>query len=357
MKNLIPLLAISAATLLGHSCTAARMIAFNSPTTHDSELFLNAVLPAADTAFEPLCRQHYNACPAVDSLFHDPYTTGIIILRGDSIVYSRFEGRHTSNTPADLFSLSKSFVGALAGIAIAQGHITSPDDPVAKYLPQCAQILGDSACVRDLLNMRAGIRENHWQMARLYYARNLDRTMPQAAQHTLRGQYHYANLSTQLLACLIEQSTGRTFTDYFIDNYWIPTAPQCEGFWSADSRRHLNTRAFCGLSISPIEVLKLGMIYRDGGTLNGRQIIPAEWVHYTINPPYKSADRGGATYHCQWYILEPDTEFMGQGLMGQILYINRTTDTVIARFGIRRGKTDWTATLRHIATLPDRYFR
>ena len=346
-----------ATALLCQACTAARMIAFNTPTTHDSELFLNAILPAADTPFEPSCRVHYNACPTIDSLFEDDYTTGIIILRGDSIIYSRFEGRHTIDTPADLFSLSKSFVGALVGIAISQGYISSPHDPVSKYLPQCAEILSDSTCVCDLLNMRSGVHETHWQMAHMYYTPNLDRTTPRTIRRVPHGEYHYANLSTQLLACLIEQATGRPLTDYFIDNYWIPTAPRSEGYWSVDSRRNLNPRAFCGLSITPIDVLKLGMIYRDGGILNGRQIVPAEWVHYTVNPPYTSADRGGSTYHCQWYILEPDTEFMGQGLMGQILYINRTTDTIVARFGIRRGKTDWTAELRRISALSDRYFR
>ena len=201
--------------------------------------------------------------------------------------------------------------------------------------------------------MRVGMFENYWLMARLYYTCNLRQTATRAQHNLPHGQFSYANLSTQLLAHLIERATGQSLTDYFIDNYWITTSPKHTGFWSVDSRRHLCTRAFCGLSITPVEVLKLGMIYRDKGTLNGRQIIPSEWVHHTINPPSTSPDRGGATYHCQWYIIEPDIEFMGQGLMGQILYINRATNTIIARFGTRRGKTDWTAELRRIATLPD----
>ncbi|MBQ8864311.1 MAG: serine hydrolase [Rikenellaceae bacterium] len=339
------------------SCTAARMATFGSPTIHDSRIFLNVVLPATDTCIQIHRPEVCNACPAIDSLFDDHYTTGIVVARGDSIVYHRFTEECALGRPADLFSLSKSFVGALAGIALAQGFITSIEDSVAKYLPECAEILGDSARVCDLLNMRVGMFENRWLTARLYYTPNLDRTTSHAHHNLPHGDYSYANLSTQLLAEVIESATGYSLTDYFIDNYWIPTAPHSEGFWSIDSRRCANTRAFCGLSIAPEEVIKLGMIYRDGGQFRGRQIVPAEWVQHSVNPPYESADRGGATYHCQWYILEPDTEFMGQGLMGQILYINRTTDTVVARFGIRRGKTDWTAELRRIATLPDRYFR
>ncbi len=355
MRLSAPLVAFLAA-LLFEGCTATRILTFNTPTTHDSELFLNAILPASDTPFKPLRRNYYGACPAIDTLFEDLYTTGIIVARGDSIIYCHFKGNCDYNKVTDLFSLSKSFVGALTGIALTQGYITSIDDPVAKYLPESAKLLSDSACICDLLNMRSGIYEPRWQMAQMYYTRNLNRTSLHAIRKHPHGEYNYANISTQLLAKLIEQATGQPLIDYFIDNYWIPSSAEHEGFWSLDSQQHLGVRAFCGLSITPTEVLKLGMIFRDGGSLGGHQIIPAEWISHTTNPPYTSNDRGGTTYHCQWYIINPDTEFLGQGLMGQILYVNRATDTVVARFGVRRGNTNWTRELQRIASLPDRFF-
>ena len=278
-------------------------------------------------------------------------------MRGDSIIYSRFIEEFSLNTPTDLFSLSKSFIGALTGIAIEQGYIHSTSDSISKYLPEYSAILGDSARICDLLNMRLGMFEPHIHSARLYYTPNLCQTTARLHHNTPHGEYHYSSNATQILAFLIEQATGRPLEEYFIDNYWIPCASECEGFWSLDSKRHRNIRAFCGLCTTPAELLKLGMIYRDKGRLFGRQIVPAEWVEYTINPPYSADDREGATYHCQWYIVNPGQEFLGQGLMGQILYVNRTTDTIVARFGIQRGKTNWTAELGRISTLPDNLFR
>lgn len=356
MKHISSLLASLLAALLIEGCTAARILTFNVPTIRDSKLFPAATLPASDAPFEPLRRDYYCVCPAIDSLLEDLYTTGIIVARGDSIIYCRFKGGYSANKNTDLFSLSKSFVGALTGIALAEGHITSIDDPVVKYLPECAQFLSDSTRVCDLLNMRGGIYETHWCTAQMYYTRNLSRTTIRSIRQHPHGEYSYANISTQLLAGLIEQATGQTLTDYFVENYWLPSATSHEGQWTFDSHKHLSVRAFCGLSITPIDVVKLGMIYRDGGALGGRQIVPAEWVSHILNPPYTSNDRGGATYHCQWYIINPDTEFLGQGFMGQILYVNRATDTVVARFGVRRGKTDWTRTMQQIATLPDQHF-
>lgn len=344
-------------TLLLSACTTARMLCFNRPTVHDSRLFINAVLPESDTPICPTRCAPFYACPAVDTLFDDECTQGIVILRGDSIIYNHFTEEFALDTPADLFSLSKSFVGALTGIAIAQGYIDSVDDSITKYLPEYSKILGDSARICDVLNMRLGMFEPHLHTARLYYTPNLSRTTASLCHNTPHGEYHYSSNCTQILAYLIEHATGFSFEEYFIDNYWIPCAAEREGFWSIDSHKHRNIRAFCGLCITPVELLKLGMIYRDNGTLYGRQILPAEWVEYTINPPYASNDREGATYHCQWYIVNPGLEFLGQGLMGQILYVNRATDTVVARFGTQRGKTDWTAVLGQISALPDDLFR
>lgn len=338
------------------SCTAARMALFNRPTTHDSRHFVNVVLPTSDTAKEPPRRTQFYACPTIDSLFDDGNTLGIVVLRGDSIIYSHFEGDLSLDTPTDLFSLSKSFVGALTGIAIEQGYIRSAEDSIARYLPHCASFLGDSARICDLLNMRIGMFEPQLHTAHLYYTPNLDRTATHLPHNRPHGEYHYASNSTQLLASIIEQATGCTFEEYFIDNYWIPCAASHDGFWSVDSNRHRNVKAFCGLCITPVELLKLGIIYRDNGALWGQQIVPKKWIQHTLNPPYHTCDRDAATYHCHWYIINPDHEFLGQGLMGQILYVNRTTNTIIARFGTARGTTDWTAELGRISALPDSYF-
>ena len=349
---LASILLISLAT----SCTATRMLLLASPTIHDSRHTLNAILPTSDEPEEIPCRCTMYACPAIDTLFEDGHTAGIVVVRGDSIIYSRFDEGLSLHTPADLFSLSKSFVGTLAGIAIEQGYIDSIEDSVSRYLPACAALLGDSARICDVLNMRTGMFETHLATALLYYSDNLARALPYNHQNRPHGEYHYASAATQFLAAIIEQATGVPLERYFIDNYWVAIAPKDEGYWAVDSRSGLHTKAFCGLCITPAELLKLGMIYRDGGRYNGRQIVPEWWVTHTINPPYSSDDRQGTTYHCQWYIKKPGREFLGQGLMGQILYVNRTTDTIIARFGTRRGERDWTATLAALSALPDSSF-
>jgi CubicO group peptidase (beta-lactamase class C family) len=56
------------------------------------------------------------------------------------------------------FSTAKSFVSALIGAAIADGSITSVDDPVIKFITQIAGRGLDSKTIRNLLLMNSGIR-------------------------------------------------------------------------------------------------------------------------------------------------------------------------------------------------------
>lgn len=335
-------------------CTTLRMFVFSIPTDRDTPLFCSDTLPVSYNPYR-LATAHFAPSEAVDTMFEDLSTTAVIVVRGDSVVYSRYADGYGPDTCCDMFSVTKSFVGALLGIAVGQGYL-SPTDLVSKYLPATGARLSDSVRVIDLVNMRAGIGESGYQTALLYYTPNLARNTATAYAEIPLGMFAYASRATQLLGYVIEAATGVPLTDYFIDNYWLPTRAANRGFWSVDSRRHHATRCFCGLCITPSEVVKLGMIYRDGGMLNGCRIVPQEWIERTLNPAVESADRNNSTYNCGWYIVRPDHEFMAQGFLGQILYVNRDTDTVVARFGKERASTDWVAAMQRLAASCINYY-
>ena len=85
-----------------------------------------------------------------DYLGHFP-VTGILLLRGDTILLERYQyGR----TDADRFmsaSMAKSVVSLLAGVAIADGRIQSLDDPAARYVPGLAGTPYGETSLRALL--------------------------------------------------------------------------------------------------------------------------------------------------------------------------------------------------------------
>jgi hypothetical protein len=57
-------------------------------------------------------------------------------------------------------SVAKSFISALVGIAIEEGHINSIEDPVTKYDPGLLGSAYDNVSIKDILQMSSGARWN-----------------------------------------------------------------------------------------------------------------------------------------------------------------------------------------------------
>lgn len=56
------------------------------------------------------------------------------------------------------WSVAKSFVSALVGIALAEGVIRSVDDAVSDYVPTLAGSGYDGVRIEDILQMSSGVR-------------------------------------------------------------------------------------------------------------------------------------------------------------------------------------------------------
>jgi len=90
------------------------------------------------------------------------------------------------------------------------------------------------------------------------------------------------------------------------------------------------------------------MMIRDRGQVKGEQVIPASWVDATLeiddslranmaaNPKY--GDDPWLAYHNMWWVLDDQAgEYCAVGIHGQVIYINRSADTVMAWFSSQPG--------------------
>jgi len=136
---------------------------------------------------------------------------------------------------------------------------------------------------------------------------------------------------------LLRESTNKSITEFMIEELWNPIGAEHDGFWVVDSKNM--ELAFGGFNATARDYAKLGELYRQGGKLNGNQIVPAKWVIDSITPdaPHlvpgnntQSADNRGYGYH--WWI--PDSEsgdFMAIGVYNQFIYVSPKTKIVIVK--------------------------
>ena len=71
-----------------------------------------------------------------DSFLKKTKTIAFIVIRNDSLIYEAYPDGDSSNSIFPSFSVAKSFVSALIGIAIDEGYIKSESDSITKYLTE-----------------------------------------------------------------------------------------------------------------------------------------------------------------------------------------------------------------------------
>ena len=175
---------------------------------------------------------------AFDEFLRGTGTLGFVVLDDDLLVYERYFGGADRQTRQTSFSVAKSFLSTLIGIAIDEGLIGSVTDPVTEYLPELSERdpRFERITLRDLLTMSSGIRYEEQSLplpwgddVDTYYGTDL-RDLGLSATQIVRppGQeWLYNNYNPLLLGLVLERATGTSVSDYMATE--ALAAPGCRG--------------------------------------------------------------------------------------------------------------------------------
>jgi CubicO group peptidase (beta-lactamase class C family) len=89
-------------------------------------------------------------------------TAAFIVIKNDSVEYEKYFTPFTVTTLLPSFSVAKSFVSTLVGIALEEGKIKSLQQPITDYIPELLKNDKRFANItlQNLLDMRSGIKWN-----------------------------------------------------------------------------------------------------------------------------------------------------------------------------------------------------
>ena len=311
-------------------------------------------------------------------------TAAIVVVKQGKILMERYYNGYQRDSVVTSFSVAKSVVSALVGIALRDGHITSIDEPITRYLPELAGAdqRFSRITIRNLLEMRSGIRfdegyNSPWTDAsKFYLTQNLTTKLKgMAIERAPDERYHYSSGDTQLLGSIVQRATGTPLPRYLQEQIWQPMGAAYDASWSIDSVDSQQPKAFCCINARALDFARFGQVYLNGGSFNGRQIVPADWVRHSTeahnHPSGTPAERwnveapntrSAAFYAWQWRRvpvsdptsalgIKPGGDFYAQGLHGQFIYVAPAEDMVIVRLGLRYGNYRWPAVIGQIARL------
>ncbi len=250
----------------------ARTIATASPT------FSFPRAPAANPYASALRTSTYYADGGLDQFLASNQTTSFLVIKGGQLVYERYFNGYSEQSTVTSFSVAKSVLSALVGIAIEQGAIGSVQDPITKYLPELAKrdARFGAITIQDLLTMSSGL---DWQSngtnpgiwgddlsdpSETYYDPNL-RAL--ALQHTQIGgasgtAFAYNPYNALLIGMILERATHQSISHYLQETLWKPLGMEAAGSWSLDSTQDGFEKSESGLNGRAIDFAKFGQLFR-----------------------------------------------------------------------------------------------
>lgn len=291
------------------------------------------------------------------------YTDGIIIMHKGKIIYEKYPAGLKADGVHAAMSVSKSFTGTIAAILVSEG-VLDPSKKVREYIPELKDSGFADATVRQVMDMTTAIKYSEdyndpnadvWNYSTAGTVfRPADYKGPEnfyeylATVQKIDGQEHgeefgYRTVNTELLAWICSRVTGQKLTELISERIWKPLGAHYDGYYQLDPSGI--TFAGGGFNLNLRDMAMFGEMMRNGGKLNGRQIIPAAAAHDIAtggsDEAYKAVfAKGGEypkldgwSYHNMWWITNnAHGAYMARGVYGQAIYIDPAAEMVIARF-------------------------
>lgn len=283
-------------------------------------------------------------------------TVAFLVIRKDTVIYEKYFDGYDKEKVVPSFSMAKSVISMLIGCAIDDGFIKSVDEPITNYLPELKKNGFEKVTISNLLNMTSGIQFNEsyynpfGNAASIYYGRNLKKEISKLKlEEGNINTFSYSSGDSQILGLVLETSLkGRKISDYLEEKIWKPLGMEYNASWSLDKKGGVE-KTFCCLNSVAIDYAKLGRLFLNNGNWNGKQIISKEWVEKTSKSENNLS--GVSYYQNQWWIADKDEmSYFAQGILGQYIYVNPKTETIIVRLGRDYGKqSNWKSIFKTIS--------
>ncbi len=282
-------------------------------------------------------------------------TAALIVVKDGAIRFEDYWLTGGPDVPWISFSVAKSFVSALIGIAINDGHIASVEDLMTDYAPSLAGSAYDNVRIKDVLQMSSGARWNEdysdpmsdvFRLGAAVGGGSLDEFVASMSREFEPGTLcRYNSADTQALGLILACAIGQSITDYTVEKLWRPLGMESAGAWLLDSSGR--EMVFAGLMSTARDFAKLGELYRNNGVVNGTQVVPSEWVAASITPDAPhimpgavefSEDPAPVGYGYQWWIPGGDRgEYAAIGVYNQFIYVDPSRDVVIVKLSANRA--------------------
>jgi CubicO group peptidase (beta-lactamase class C family) len=336
---------------------------------HMRELIPSQLIPAAERGPAPLPasgRQLGNppvtridgSTATVEDVLADTFTDALVVLHDAKLVTERYYAGMTAGTRHLLMSVSKSIVGCVAGVLAGRG-LLDPRALVTSYVPEVSTSGYAGATIRDLLDMRTGVRFRETYTAPDAEVRVMERSMgwrparagdPVGAYAYLAslgtagphgGEFTYRSADSDMLGWACERVSGSRIADLISALIWQPIGAEHDAEVTCDplgSAVHDG-----GISATARDLARFGQMLLGDGMSQRRSVVPRAWLADARTPDedvraaFARTDNEpvlpGGWYRDQFWFIPGRSGpiLVCLGIHGQLVYVNRAARTVVVK--------------------------
>jgi CubicO group peptidase (beta-lactamase class C family) len=256
----------------------------------------------------------------------------LLVIRHGYLVSETYFQNYDAERKHELYSITKSFVATLVGIAIDQGVISGVNQKVTGFFPDKTFENNDDhkAAMRleDVLTMTTGLdwEEGDLAYGELYRSRDwvkhmLDKRMSEAPG----SHFNYCSGCSHLLSAIVQKQTGMS-TQEFAEKYLFKPLGIERYSWSSDAEGI--AIGGWGLQMAPRDMAKLGYLYLHGGNWDGQQIVSSAWIEEATRQHVETEDEGYG-YGYQWWTYSPLGAYAAIGMGGQTVIVAPDLDLIV----------------------------
>lgn len=282
-------------------------------------------------------------------------TDGFLILRGDRVISEQYFGSMNSRTRHLVMSVTKSIVSCVAATLVAEGRL-DPAAPVERYVPELANTGYAGARVRDVLDMRTGVKFSEAYLDPDAEVRIMERSMGWAPRKeddplgmypyilTIKSEgrhndvFTYRSIDTDTLGWICERAADQRMADMISARIWQPIGAQNDAEITADP---LGVAIHDGgLSCTLRDMARFGRLLRDRGRVGDHQVIPTSWIDDAYDRPDDVRDAfarsenepylTGGWYRNKFWFIPGDNGpiLLCLGIHGQMIFVDRANNLV-----------------------------
>ncbi len=279
---------------------------------------------------------------------------GIIVQKNGKTVYENYFNECTATSTLHVFSVTKSIISILIGIAIDKGYIKSINQKILDFFPDYTVKRGEKTIqnitLKDMLTMTAPYKYKSEPYTEYFTSDNwVNSALDLLGGKGKIGEFRYTPLiGPDILSGILVKATGQSVLDFATEYLFSPLGinaldnivfrnkeEQLAWYkeknvrgWVADPKG-VNTAGW-GLTLTAVDMAKIGQLYLDGGMWKGKQIVSSGWIDESTKE-HSRCNQLKISYGYLWWIIDDkEHTYAAIGDGGNVIYVNAKKEIVVS---------------------------